>query len=543
LLGLLIANQLVIGGEVPELKPSFPDHAIVLKPGNNVPAGDAANKGAQLRSGPSVPVDINLPFSWTQEFVLREGSSGVVAVRGFDPDMQPLTYILPTAPPNIIRVQAFDAQTGALDVTIPAGSAGTSGQVDTIPFQVEARNVTNPQFFNLNFDIRPKKTKIRGAPLLVRTVGDIIRPGQIVRYVWTQTGGGEKSPKAEALFTGVTGQATGLASSTITQVLAVKARPVVLGYYLMTITPRDVRGEAPRGSTSNGQVIRCAFGSANLPPVTDGFSADSFTPAVGQTVTLQPNVVDPETGDSVFSNEAFDFGDGTTATGITGPTTHAYSTPGIYTLSCTVADAQGATATASDNIIVGATITPQIDFVVSKKIIPEEAGSGEPQTDSCTAKFSGIGAKAGDRIVFIYNRNRFGRTNASDPGDDTDIIVKGGGFNGITRLSKNFAVQTGPNSIIVTVNAAQFDRTGDPRLGRAEQKGIFKNQRIGVCVIPADGSTPKVQLYTGNISIKVKGGSAGGGGVIPEEILNGKSTLNQPNPKRQEITTDTTSNF
>src|SRR6185295_14283027 len=119
-------------------------------------------------------------------------------------------------------------------------------------------------------------------------------------------------------------------------------------------------------------------------------------------------------------------------------TTHAYSTPGIYSLSCTVADAQSATATALDNIIVGATITQQIDFVVSKKIIPEEAGSGEPQTDSCTAKFSGIGAKAGDRIVFIYNRNRFGRTNASDPGDDTDIIVKGGGFNGVTRLSKNF---------------------------------------------------------------------------------------------------------
>src|SRR5262249_17873712 len=159
-------------------------------------------------------------------------------------------------------------------------------------------------------------------------------------------------------------QATGLFQSTITGVLAVKARPVVLGYYLMTVTPRDVRGEPPRGGTSNGRVIRCAFGSANLAPVTDGFSADSFTPDVGQTVTVQPNIVDPETGNSVFSNESFDFGDGTTATGITGPTTHAYSAPGIYTLSCTVADDQGATATAFDNIVVGGTPVQKIGFVV-----------------------------------------------------------------------------------------------------------------------------------------------------------------------------------
>ena len=62
-------------------------------------------------------------------------------------------------------------------------------------------------------------------------------------------------------------------------------------------------------------------------------------------------------------------------------------------------------------------------------------------------------------------------------------------------------------------------------------------------MIPADGSAPRVQLYSGNISIKVNGGSATAGSVIPEEVLTGKSTTAQPNPKKQEITTDTISNF
>jgi hypothetical protein len=519
--------------ETPGLKPSFPDYAIVLK--------HPVSKDVGGRSGPSVPVDINLPFSWPQTFVLKEGASGVVTVKAFDPGAQPVTYILPPTPTQFINVTAFDATSGQMALTVPNGNGGN---IETIPLQVEARNILNPAFFDLTFDLRIKKSKVRAAPALFKTQGDIISPGNIVRYVWTQTGGGEKSPKCEALFTGVTGQATGLMSSTVTQVLGTKVRPVVLGYYLMTVTPRDVRGEPPRGSTSNGQVFRCAFGSANLPPVTDGFSADTFTPAVGQTINLQPNVVDPETGQSVFDNETFDFGDGTNATAISGATTHAYAAPGIYTVSCTVADPQGLTATAYDNVIVGATAVQKMAFTVSKKIIPEEAGDGDPQTDVCIATFTGIGAKSGDRIVFIYNRNRFGRMNASDPGDDTDIILKGGQFSGTTRLSKNFTVSAGPSSITFNVNAAQFDRTGDPRLGRAEQKGIFKNQMVGVCVVPADGSTPRVQLYTGNISIKVKGGTAvGGGSLVPEHVVNGKSTTQQPNPKKQEIIYDTVANF
>ena len=73
----------------------------------------------------------------------------------------------------------------------------------------------------------------------------------------------------------------------ITQVLGVKVQPMVLGHHLMLVTPRDVAGEPPRGSNSNGVVFRCAFGSDNLPPVTDGVLADTerhgHLPAFNQT--------------------------------------------------------------------------------------------------------------------------------------------------------------------------------------------------------------------------------------------------------------------
>ena len=87
--------------------------------------------------------------------------------------------------------------------------------------------------------------------------------------------------------------------------------------------------------------------------MTDGFTADTFTPAVGQTVTLQPVAVDPQTGRSVFNNEIYDFGDGTVTSNANGAATHAYAQPGIYRVRCTVTGDSGLPATAEDNVIVG----------------------------------------------------------------------------------------------------------------------------------------------------------------------------------------------
>ena len=520
---LLLLSAACVSAEetAPVLKPSFPNHAMLLLP---TPAGARA-------SGPASPPDTETPFSWDQTVVLHEGTTSIRLLSGFDPLLQPVQFVLQPKEATNVRVELVDPLTGQIQAT---ARANTGGIIEQFQFQVQAHDVISTEFFNLNYDIRFTNTRIRGTPLLRRSAGDFVKPGQIVRYAWTRTGQGEKRPKVEAEFSGRTGAAKGITSSTITEVLAVKAQPFVLGHYLLTVTPRDVRGEPPRGSTSNGVVFQCAFGSENLPPATDGLSADTFLPAVGQTVTMSPVAFDPETGQSVFDNETWDFGDGTVLTGITGQTTHAWATPGIYRVKCTVTDVAGLSSTAEDNIIVGAQILPKMTFSFFKWIIGEEGGTGIPNEDNLKATFKGAIAKAGDQLIFTYNRNIFNRLN---PGasNESNIVLKPGGANGPSNLSKNFTATSSGGSVDIEVKHAQFDRTGDPRFGRGEFKGIFKNQRIALCVIPGDGSTPRAYCYTGNMTIKVTAGPIEKTGFFPEDSMKGSATTKEPNPKRQEV--------
>jgi PKD repeat protein len=508
------------------------EHGRDARATGSVHGRDARGTNSLDRDSPTGPVDTEIPFSWDQTVVLHEGASMAYILGGFDPGFQPVQFnLLPTAPVDI-NITSFEGNYGVLQAT---ARAGTGGLIETFPFQVTARGIMNDTAFNLIFDIRLLHTRVRGVPRLGRTPGDFIRPGQMVRYVWTQTGRSEKRPKVEAVFVGRTGPAKGLSLSVITEVLALKVQPMVLGHYLMTVVPRDVRGEPPRGSTSNGQVFRCAFGSEDLPPVTDGFAADTFTPATGQAVTMQPAAVDPQTGRTVFDNQIYDFGDGSATSNANGEVAHAYSLPGIYRVSCTVMGDSGLTATAEDNVIVGAQAVPKLPVKYLKYITPDEAGTGAVGQDKVTVTFPGASAGSGDRIVFCFNRNRFGRLNASE-GDDADIVLSpGGGFSGSTKLAKNVTVKGGGKKLSITVSGAELDRTGDPRLGRADPKGIFKNQRIAVCVVPANGSTPRVLLYTGNVTLKVKAGRFLQGNVVSEDSVSGASTTKEPDPRKQEL--------
>gem|GEM_PF-1819786 len=439
-----------------------------------------------------------------------------------------------TATAVLLTVTGFDGNFGVQDVSI---KGKTGGNMETFQFRIIARNIPSDPA-NFIYDIRSVNSRVRLEPVLTRSAGAFIKPGQIVRYSWTPTSSSERFPKCEAALTGRTGTAKGLESSKITQVLAIRVQPKVLGHYLMLVTPRDVSGQPPLGSTSNGQVFQCAFGSANLPPVADGFFADTFTPVVNQTVTLQPNLTDPETGQTTFTNQTYEFGDGTTAAGVDGATTHSYALPGIYRVRCTAADDQGATTTAEDSIIVGATAVGSLAMTYVKEIVPEEAGIGLNQADLLSVTFRdlpGAMVNKGDRIIFTYNRNHFGRVSSSDNADDTDIVLGPGKvFTGKTRVANNISVSAGGGVISIKINNAQFDRTGDPRLGRSELKGIFKNQRIALCIIPADNSTPRVLLYTGNMQGAVKGGQSARGFYIPEEHITGMATTKEPNPKTQE---------
>ena len=504
------------------LKPSFPNHAAVFPK----PRLDS-------RDSTTGPINPGPPFSWTQTVVVKENSPNTHYISAYDPGSQPLTFELLTTTPQYLNINSFNATYGIINSkTLP----NTGGQTEAVLFQVTARDVTNPVPFSVLYDIRAKTDRLRGMPHLLSSPGAVIQPGQIVRYTWNQTSANERFPKCEALLSGLSGPATGLGIDHLTGIMAVKVQPLVLGYYLMLVTPRDVLGEPPLGSTSNGLVFLCAFGSQALPPVTEGLAADTFLPAAGQTITIQPVAVDPQTGRTVFDNQTYDFGDSTVLAGISGPATYAYAAPGIYTVRCTVVSDEGLSAVAQDNVIVGATILPKLNFKFFKSILPAEAGAGDPNIDNLTTVFKGVAAGAGDRIVFVYNRNRFGRMSDVDAGDDTDIVLGPGGvFTGATRLAKSFTVQGGAKSLAISITRAQFDMTGDPRFGRADLKGIFKNQRIAVCVVPADGSTPRVCAYTGNMRIRVKGGAIGLSAFVPELSVSGSATTKEPNPKQQEV--------
>lgn len=515
------------------LQPAYPNHACVFFEGANASTVNKNHQSNGRENSSAAIVDTELPFSWTQVIVVRENSFNARIFGGYDPGLQTVLFdVLPGSPENI-NIASFDGQTGLMQVTVRPKTAGLT---ESLLFRVRARDITNDDLISINYDIRSAVSRIRSTPFLTSSPGDFIKPGQIVRFAWTQTGRGEKRPKCEAELSGRTGMAKGITSSTITEVLATKVQPFVLGHYLMTVTPRDVRGEPPRGSISNGKVFRCAFGSDNLPPVTDGMVSDDFMPALNQMISIKPVAVDPETGKDMFDNQLFDFGDGTVVSGITGAATHAYSTPGIYRVRCVVVDDQGLTATAEENIVVGSSAMSHPGFHFQKYIIPEEAGIGLLNQDSLALTVKGLGAAGGDRIVFMYNRNRFGRMSGSDDGDDTDIILKpGGSFAGSTRLGKNVSIQASGDNLTVTVNRAQFDRTGDPRFGRSDLKGIFTNQRIAVCIVPADASIPRVFLYDGNIQIKVTGGETNRLNFIPEESVKGTATVKAPDPKKQEV--------
>lgn len=505
--------------ETPELKPSFPNYAMVLLP----TAGSRDSLGE--------PADPGLPFSWDQTFIIRQGEQQERFLRGFDPDFQQPAYAILPKELQFLRINEFLPNFGALAIT---ARQDTGGNIEGIPFQIIAREKLNPLVYNAIFDIRENNTRIRGTPQLARSDGEFIRPGQTVRYTWTRTGNGERRPKVEAEFVGKTGPATGLKSSKITEVVAMKVQPYVLGHYLMTVTPRDILGEPPRGSESNGQVFRCAFGSQDLPPTAEGMLADTFTPAVGQVVTMRPFAIDPETAQEIYDNQTYDFGDGTVVTGVSGATTHAYAKPGIYRVRCTVIDKQGLSATAEDNFIVGATLIPKMQFQANKKIIPEEAGIGEVDKDTLKTSFPGTGAKGGDRIIFTFNRNRFGTMTASESGSEI-VLRPAGGFEGKIDRANRIRVGARGGTVGVEITGGAFDRTADARLGRSDGKGVFKNSRIALCVVPADGSDPRVYLYTGNLQVKLKGFTRGGVNFIPEEAVNMTSTQKEPDPKKQEL--------
>ena len=111
------------------------------------------------------------------------------------------------------------------------------------------------------------------------------------------------------------------------------------GDHLVTLTVRDA-SQYSGSATSAVHVFT---------PPTAAFTAPSTGLVAGQPISLDASSSGgPE---APITSYAWSFGDGTSATGA--KATHAYATPGVYTVTLTVTDAHGATGTATQQLAVG----------------------------------------------------------------------------------------------------------------------------------------------------------------------------------------------
>jgi len=92
-------------------------------------------------------------------------------------------------------------------------------------------------------------------------------------------------------------------------------------------------------------------GPPNEPPTIDEVTADPEEPAVDEDVEFAATVADPDQPAGTAFDYEWDFGDETTST-VANPT-HSYAEEGTYTVTLTVTDAEGATDTATIEIVVG----------------------------------------------------------------------------------------------------------------------------------------------------------------------------------------------
>ncbi len=132
----------------------------------------------------------------------------------------------------------------------------------------------------------------------------------------------------------------------------------VAGTYNVTLTVTDNRGASD--STSSSVIV-----VTGAPTVSFVFSPSA--PATGAVVRFDAVASSPAPGRSIVSYD-WNFGDGSTATGVT--TSHSFATAGAYNVTLTVTDNEGVTNATSSTVTV-TTSAPTASFVFS----PVEPGT------------------------------------------------------------------------------------------------------------------------------------------------------------------------
>ena len=161
---------------------------------------------------------------------------------------------------------------------------------------------------------------------------------------------------------------------------------LLAGTYLVTLTIRDATGRF-------AEVTRSVIVAGGTPP----------------TAVLSVSPTDPKERDSVFFNasgstaapgrtivsHSWDFGDGSTGSGVTA--SHLYDTAGTYTVTLLVTDDKGQVGTATASVVVGVT-GPTASFVFS----PADPAAGR------TVFFDGHSSDPGPGRTIVAFRWNFG---------------------------------------------------------------------------------------------------------------------------------------
>jgi PKD repeat protein len=124
------------------------------------------------------------------------------------------------------------------------------------------------------------------------------------------------------------------------------------GTYKVTLTVTDDSGR--KGVTSKDVAVSAAGA------VTADFTFSPTAPVAGQTVFFNAGSSTTPAGTTITSY-AWDFGDGSTGTGVT--PSHAFGAAGTYVVRLTITNSAGQTATTTKNVTVG--VAPTADFSFS----------------------------------------------------------------------------------------------------------------------------------------------------------------------------------